>query len=45
MVLDFLIKMLLANDIAEFLNQLSVIYNQLDFWHDDIDSTNLKGGL
>ena len=40
--------MLLANQIAEFLNQLNFkleSMNQLDFCHADIDSRNVKDGL
>ena len=37
--------MLSTNDIAGFLNHLYLkknLMNQLDFWHDDIDSRHVK---
>ena len=40
--------MLSANETAGFLNYLylkKIWINQLAFWHDDIDSNNIKGGL
>ena len=41
-------KMLLVNQIAEFLKPLYLKYelmNQLDFWYTDVDSRNRKDGL
>ena len=47
LVLELQDKMLSANETAGFLNHLKKkkekrLLNQLDFWHDDIDSKNLK---
>ena len=37
--------MLLANQIAEFLNSVIELKNQCDLWHADVDSRNSKGVL